>query len=613
MDNASRPERVDALRDMVLLPLERSMSHVPWAVKMKELAWHPTKANQTPTICAPADSDRYNREQGIVPLNAQEIPVVRFMICRSRLFSLLLVLSFVSATFAQETISNQTGSIRGTVLDTRTGQPVAGATVTVRGVWGSEGRSSTAAGADGSFSSWFACRALSRGSIAIRICGLVAIARRLSGKSGLDDFRKCGSDGRRCRHPSGACGIDSGRILNGSEQPLTGILVAAMKASYRDGQREFSDSHTAFTDDHGEFRIAGLAPGHYYIKATAPRGWEKGPAPAKVYVPVFYPGVADPSQTQPVDLRPGDEMNGINLTLNLQRAVHVKGRILISNGRGAKGAEVSLSQLPSSGYVIEAEADAAGRFDIAAVPPGSYLLEAQLSEDGDSGRVFMGRTAVSVVDANVEVPDVAVFSGATVSGHIKVDGDRKISMGRTRASMRPVSSSEGGDVSSAMVQADGSFEFHDVPEGTYRVQLSSPPDGYYRKLAADDASGNVVVSHGHAPSVEIRLDSGAAQIQGSVYSDGENQHPAPSAAVVLIPDASRRGNSENYRFTLADRSGKFSLRSIPPGEYLILAFEEIDRDAYMDPEFIQQHEDARKNVHVEEGSNLSIQLQTTLQ
>jgi Carboxypeptidase regulatory-like domain len=539
---------------------------------------------------------------------------VRFMICRSRFFPLLLVLSFVSATYAQETVSNQTGSIRGTVLDTRTGQPVAGATVTVRGVWGSEGRSSTAAAPDGSFS----LRGLPPGRYRVEASqsGYVDSMRSHEGFRGNPAAMISVSAGQTVDDviirlaPAGSI---AGRILNGSEQPLTGILVAAMKASYRDGQREFSDSHTAFTDDHGEFRISGLAPGHYYIKATAPRGWEKGPAPAKVYVPVFYPGVSDPTQTQPVELRPGDEMNGINLTLNLQRAVHVKGRILTSNGRGAKGAEVSLSQIPSSGYVIEAEADAAGRFDIAAVPPGSYLLEAQLSEDGDSGRVFMGRAAVSVVDTNVEVPDVAVFSGATVSGHIRVEGDRKISMGRTRASLRPVSSSEGGDVSSAMVQADGSFEFHDVPEGTYRVQLSSPPDGYYRKLAADDAGGNVVVSHGHGPAVEIRLDSGAAQIQGSVYSDGENQHPAPSAAVVLIPDASRRGNSENYRFTLADRSGKFSLRSVPPGEYLILAFEEIDRDAYMDPEFIQQHEDAGKNVRVEEGGNLSIQLQTTLQ
>ena len=539
---------------------------------------------------------------------------MRFMIRRSRFFPLLLLLSFVSPTFAQETISNQTGSIRGTVVDTRTGQPIAGASVTVRGVWGSEGRSSTATGPDGAFS----LRGLPAGRYRVEASqsGYVDSSRLHEGFRGNPAAMISVGAGQNVDDvivrlaPAGSI---AGKIVNGSEQPLTGILVSAMKASYRDGQREFSDSHTAFTDDRGEFRIAGLAPGHYFIKATAPRGWEKGPAPAKVYVPVFYPGVTDATQTQPIDLRPGDEMNGINLTLNLQRAVHVKGRILTLNARGAKGAEISLSQLPASGYTIEAEADAAGKFDIAAVPPGSYLLEAQLSEDADSERVLMGRTTVSVAEINVDVPDVTVFSGATVSGHIGVEGDRKITMGRTRVSLKPASSGEGGDMGSAVVQADGSFEFHDVPEGTYRVQLSSPPEGYYRKATADSPDANVVVSHGHAPPVEIRLNSGAGQIQGSVYSDGENQKPEPSATVILIPDTSRRSNAENYRFAIADRSGKFSLRSIPPGEYMILAFENLDRDAYMDPVFIQEYEGAGKTVRVEEGSTLSVDLQTTLQ
>ena len=536
-----------------------------------------------------------------------------------RRFPALVLFILVGGVFcaaAQDrTSSNQTGSIRGTLMDTRTGAPLAGATITVRGMWGSDGRSSTATAPDGTFS----FRGLPPGRYRVEASksGYVDSSRAHDGFRG-------GAPGAGIISLSAGQSVDdvvirlapagsiAGKIVNGTEQPLTGILVSAMKASYRDGRREFSDSHTSFTDDHGEFRITGLAPGHYYIKATAPRGWEKGPAPAQVYVPVFYPGVTDPAQTQPVDLRPGDELNAINLTLSLQRAVHVKGRILSANGRGAKTAEVSLTQLPSSGYTIEAETDAAGRFDIAAVPPGSYVLEAQLSEDSDSARVFMGRATVSVAESTVEVPDVVLFAGAKVPGHISVDGDRKVSMGRMRASLRPLSNSYAGDVTGAVVQPDGSFEFSDVPEGSYRVQLSSTPDGFYRK-PNDGAETTVVVSHGHAAPVEIRLDSGAGQIMGSIYSDGENQHPAPGAAVILIPDASRRSNSEDFRFTTADRSGKFVLKSVPPGEYLILAAEEIERDSYMNPEFIESYEDAGKTVRVEEGASLNVDLQTTPQ
>src|SRR5262249_44582906 len=69
---------------------------------------------------------------------------------------LLVVLSccLVAVLFARAqnpANSPNVGSIRGTVIDTRTGQPLAGATVNVRGMWGSEGRSSTSTSQDGTF------------------------------------------------------------------------------------------------------------------------------------------------------------------------------------------------------------------------------------------------------------------------------------------------------------------------------------------------------------------------------------------------------------------------------------------------------------------------------
>lgn len=530
-----------------------------------------------------------------------------------RRFSLFLLLCCcVPDGFAQNGApAAQTGSIRGTVIDTRTGQPLPGATVAAHGIWGAEGRSSTGTAADGTFS----LRGLPAGRYRVEASqsGYVDSSRSRDGFRGGNGMisLSAGQNVDDVVVRLAPAGSIAGKIVNGTELPLTGILVSAMKASYRDGHREFSEAHTAFTDDHGEFRITGLGPGHYFVKATAPRGWEKGPAPSQLYVPVFYPGVTDSTLAQPADLRPGDELNAINLTLNLQRVVHVKGRILNSNGRPAKGAEVSLTQLPATGYTIEAEADMFGKFDIGAVPPGTYLLESQFSQDPESTHTLIGRATVSVAETNVDVPDVTVYPGATVSGRVRVEGDGKVSLGRTRVTLKPVS--DGGDVTGTFLQPDGSFEFSDVTEGSYRIQLSSPPDGYYRKGSEDGDEASLVVSHGHAPPVEIRLGSGAGQLQGAVYADGENQHPAPGAAVVLIPDATRQSSFENYKFAAADRSGKYVLRSIPPGEYLILAFEELERDAYMDPGFVRQYQDAGKTIRIEQGASLTVDLRTTLQ
>jgi protocatechuate 3,4-dioxygenase beta subunit len=534
----------------------------------------------------------------------------------------LLCLSFTAITpaFAQDhSNSTDTASIHGTVIDTRTSQPLNGATVALRSMQ-----------AQGRASAWSSATTSSDGTFTFR--GLAAGRYRLSASHNGYADPSGSREALYGARPGAALislgagqtlddvvirlaptGVISGKIINEREEPMAGVLVQALKSSYRDGRREFADARTAFSDDRGEFRVWGLAPGRYYVKATTPRSFDKGPVPAQAYVPVFYPGVIDPAQSQAIDLRPGDEFAGVNLTVNPLHAVHVRGRVLTSNGQPAKGAGVTLSQFGSNGYTVEGEADAAGKFDIAGVPSGSYTLEAQQSENSDSGRVLIGRSTISVGDINADVADVTVFSGAAVSGHVRLDGDGKVALARIRAALRPAAGSEGDEVGSTTVQQDGSFVFHDVPEGNYRVQLTSLPDGYYRKAPDGAAEAGVVVSHGHASAIEIRLDSGAGSVQGTVFKDKDNQEALPSATVVLVPDASRRSDSEYYRSAISDRSGRFVLRSVPPGDYLLFVFEELERDAYMDPEFIQQYEALGKPVRIEERSSQNLQLQPTIQ
>ncbi len=61
----------------------------------------------------------------------------------------------------------------------------------------------------------------------------------------------------------------------------------------------------------------------------------------------------------------------------------------------------------------------------------------------------------------------------------------------------------------------------------------------------------------------------------------------------------------------ADRSGRFSLQSVPPGSYLILAFETMDRDSLTDPDAMRGYADAGQTVHVDKGSSLDLQLTLT--
>jgi guanyl-specific ribonuclease Sa len=406
-------------------------------------------------------------------------------------------------------------------------------------------------------------------------------------------------------------GVIAGRIVNEREEPMPGVYVQTMKASYRNGYREFSDARAGFTDDRGEFRVWGLAPGRYYIRVTNPRRSERGPSAGDVYVPMFYPSVVDPVQAQSVELHPGEELNGINFTLGPSHTVHVRGRVLTSNAAPAKGAQVTLSQAGNSSYSLDAESDATGKFDIPAVPAGSYVVAAELQEGSESTHPLIGRTTVQVGDTNFDAGDIAVFPAATVSGRVVAEGDRKPNLKGTSASLVPIGSSSYANSARAVIQPDGSFTFHDVTEGNYHFVLPSTPAGYYVQTGngSNAADAGVQVSHGHAASVEIRLAFGAGRIQGVAYKDKDNRKIAPAVMVVLIPDAKRRGDSQYYRAAKADQSGAFFLEGIPPGDYSLFAWDDVDRDAYMDPDFMQQYEGAGIPVHVEQGSSLSFELQ----
>jgi protocatechuate 3,4-dioxygenase beta subunit len=517
----------------------------------------------------------------------------------------------VSLPAFSQTNSSNTATIRGSVIDSKTSQPVPGATVTIHAAQGPGKSNSSTATADGSF----VLQGLQPGryQLAATHNGYVESSRgrrygdRTNGATVTVAAGQTVDSVVLRLTPSG---VISGHITNERDEPMPGVLVQATRASYRNGRREFADSRNGFTDDRGEFRIWGLAPGRYYVKATNPRNGERGQSQAQVYVPTFFPGVYDPAQTQPLDLRPGDEVSGINLSLSPLHAVRVRGRVLTANNQPSKGAEVSLSQASGAGFELEAETDQAGKFDISGVPPGSYIVVAQQSDGPDGGHPVIGHISISVVDANVDTPDVVIFPGATVTGHLRAEGDRKLPLARTSASLRPLGAVDPSlEVSSVSVQPDGSFIFHDVPEGEYRVGLMPLPDGYF--IHHEPAEPNIVVSHGHAPPIEVHLSTGAGRIQGTVYKDSDHQQVAASVTVGLVPDATRRANSEYYRVAMSDAAGQFVLTSIPPGDYSVFAMEGVDRDVFMDPDFLLQNEGSGKPVHVEEGGNLSLQLQLT--
>jgi protocatechuate 3,4-dioxygenase beta subunit len=416
-------------------------------------------------------------------------------------------------------------------------------------------------------------------------------------------------------------GAIAGHVINEAGKALRDVSVLAMKSSYPHGRRELQDVAHAVTNDAGEYRIESLAPGKYFIRAKPPTSLKAKPGRQKAYVPIYYPAASDQAHSVALVLRAGEELVGIDMTLIPVHTVHIRGTVI--NGRTllpSKEAEVTLLSdqgetifLPGKDFSVGGQAN----FDFPSVPPGSYVLVAQQSGSVREPKTMWGRTSIEVKDSNLDHVEVVVGPGVDVGGRIRVEEDgtadstKQVHYGSMQGILELQEPSSLAaltpDIDTTTVNADGTFMFHEVPEGSYRIRFVPVPDGFYLKsLGADALETGIIVGRSHSPdAVELVLSLGAGRVEGSVESDDQS---FPGASVVMVPDGKDRGQPSDYQRAVTDQLGRFAMRNVVPGDYTIFAWEQIDRGAYFDPEFLARYEDRGKAVHVEEGGQVSVKL-----
>jgi hypothetical protein len=77
--------------------------------------------------------------------------------------------------------------------------------------------------------------------------------------------------------------------------------------------------------------------------------------------------------------------------------------------------------------------------------------------------------------------------------------------------------------------------------------------------------------------LNIELAQGTAAAEGIVVD--RVGRPVPGADVVLVPRVNRR-RADRYKATIADAGGNFRVTGIPNMDYAVLAFEDIEPQAY---------------------------------
>ena len=424
-------------------------------------------------------------------------------------------------------------------------------------------------------------------------------------------------------------GVITGKILDQDGEPMQSAQVQAMRAKYTQGKKQLISYGDASTNDIGEFRVYGLPPGRYYLSVSPRRGDFGGPpgrggpravvaqTPDEEYTSAYYPGTNDIATAIPIEVGPGAQLRGFELTLRKKRTVHVRGRVIDTTGSDRNRMMVSLMPTgPSSPGSMRraARIDQNGNFEITSVPPGSYTLIAAIPARQQS---VSARLPLQVGNSGVENASITINPPMNLDGRVRIDGNTTLTPANIQVSLRslePDMMMFGGPPPSVKSGANGAFQIQNVNPDLYTLSLSGLPDGMYIKAVlvngVDAQLTGLDLSRGGVGPIDVVLSPNAGQATGLVQN--EQQQPAANVTVVLVPqELERKSLPQFYRTASTDTTGRFSLVNLTPGAYRVYAWEVVESGAYMDPEFMRPFENRGEPVLVKESGKEDIQVKLT--
>jgi len=447
-------------------------------------------------------------------------------------------------------------------------------------------------------------------------------------------------------------GSVSGVVRDPSGEPMSGRRVELLHIGYGpSGQKTLRPVGGDRTDDRGEYRVYWVTPGRYYlaVRSSAPGrsvtvlgAGSPNEIVERGYPTTYYPGTLEISQASAVEVQPGVEMDGIDVSVPEQDLFHVRGRILDSNTRlPARTASVSIVRRSSVTSPVGLTSltpsynPANGTFDLRGVPPGSYWVRATISSSsGDSvvpasatgltladffsesilsGR-RMAQAAVDVFDVDIDGLILTPSSGVSIQGRLRIEGETTLESAgdfeRLQVTLRPATPETlFNPLEHRPMSVEGVFRLTNVLPGYYFVTVQSLPPDYYVKEARTgqiDALDQPMAVTGSAPApLDIVISPGGGRIDGVVVDD--DGQAVTGIEAVLVPIRQRR-RIHLYRTAVTDGSGRFSLREIPPGEYRVFAWEAIESFGYFDEDFLRESEQKGTFVRVAESGRETVQV-----
>ncbi len=441
-------------------------------------------------------------------------------------------------------------------------------------------------------------------------------------------------------------GVISGRVVDRNGESASRIRVQALKSTIAEGKRTpgVAAAETQ-TNDLGEYRLFGLAPGSYFVSAMrygfqqveggAMVGMNRPNLDAlvsladmrsavesltkdgsyidsealdgKAFSTLYYPGSADSATAQKLEVQPGSLLAGIDFQMIPMPAsktskLHIRGQIIDGiTGQAAENANATLHK-PERPYALESRVQdlfnlPAGKFEFSDVSPGRYLISGNLGDK--NGDIY-----VDVAGSDVENLRIVLTPRVTLSGRITVEGPIAVKPSPIIVYLQsPV-------ISRQVSIADSTFTVPNLLGGQYQIRAGGGSSNYYLKAArlgdTDVLESGMRLESQPSQPLALVVSTNGGIVEGLVTEDV--QRPAAGVVVVAVPDPAHRKSFDRYRTTVTNSSGRFHIEGLIPGEYKFFAWDEIAENEWQLPETMRQYEDQGTAIRVNEGTRESVNL-----
>ena len=398
-------------------------------------------------------------------------------------------------------------------------------------------------------------------------------------------------------------GAIEGRVSDEFGDPAPNVTVQVFQVEFAGGRRRLlpvpSRRAVKPTDDHGHYRLTGLPPGRYDVAALS--GAFTGQYESGGFAPTYHPSTADPSRAVPIIL--GADQDGASIDLELVPTLtgRIEGRLIEPSGTPVERGPVVLTAADRLGLVpfvaARALSNRDGAFEFRHVPPGSYTIQAFgiAAKAGKDASPPFGWTSITVAGGETSRVIVSLHPGTTARGQIRFEGDTselpqpdgiQVVPRAVEFDSAPVG---GGRVGRTLLGDDWAFQVGNLfGRRVIRVSLNSSAWSLQRVTLSGVDVTDTPIDFGQrdVSGLEIVLTSRGASVSGTIAD--ENGEPDASSCIVVFSTDEARWTYPSRFVALgcSDEEGRYTVRGLPPENYVAVVLPMISSGQWQDPDFL---------------------------